>query len=95
MDIEELADLFTGQAGEVVQLDHVRLSLVLSREIIERSVELHEGFGFQREALFREHVRKAGAPADVVGLGMLASDWAALRLASRERLVSRGFDLPA
>jgi UDP-4-amino-4,6-dideoxy-N-acetyl-beta-L-altrosamine N-acetyltransferase len=56
---------------------------------------LHEGFGFKREALFRQHVRKAGEPADVVGLGMLASDWAHARAASRERLVGRGFDLPA
>jgi UDP-4-amino-4,6-dideoxy-N-acetyl-beta-L-altrosamine N-acetyltransferase len=56
---------------------------------------LHEGFGFQREALFREHVRKDGAPADVVGLGLLKADWAATRDASRARLISRGFDLPA
>jgi UDP-4-amino-4,6-dideoxy-N-acetyl-beta-L-altrosamine N-acetyltransferase len=56
---------------------------------------LHEGFGFRREALFRQHVRKDGAPADVVGLGLLASDWAAARAGSRERLVARGFDLPA
>jgi RimJ/RimL family protein N-acetyltransferase len=56
---------------------------------------LHEGFGFQREALFRQQVRKDGAPADVVGLGLLKSDWAVARAASRDRLVSRGFDLPA
>ena len=56
---------------------------------------LHEGFGFQREALFRQHVRKDGLPADVVGLGLLKSDWAATREASRARLTSRGFDLPA
>jgi UDP-4-amino-4,6-dideoxy-N-acetyl-beta-L-altrosamine N-acetyltransferase len=56
---------------------------------------LHEGFGFQREALFRRHVRKDGASTDVVGLGLLASDWAATRTASRERLVAKGFDLPA
>jgi len=56
---------------------------------------LHEGFGFRREALFRRHVRKDGAPADVVGLGLLASDWASTRGASRERLVAKGFDLPA
>jgi RimJ/RimL family protein N-acetyltransferase len=56
---------------------------------------LHEGFGFQREALFREHVRKDGAPADVVGLGLLKSDWSATREASRGRLIARGFDLPA
>ncbi len=56
---------------------------------------LHEGFGFQREALFRQHVRKDGAPADVVGLGLLKSDWAGARAASRSRLTLRGFDLPA
>jgi RimJ/RimL family protein N-acetyltransferase len=57
--------------------------------------KLHEGFGFQREALFRQHVRKDGVPADVVGLGLLASDWARQRQISRSRLVARGFDLPA
>jgi UDP-4-amino-4,6-dideoxy-N-acetyl-beta-L-altrosamine N-acetyltransferase len=56
---------------------------------------LHEGFGFQREALFREHVRKNGSLTDVVGLGLLARDWAQVRGASRARLVARGFDLPA
>ncbi|MBS0334355.1 MAG: UDP-4-amino-4,6-dideoxy-N-acetyl-beta-L-altrosamine N-acetyltransferase [Proteobacteria bacterium] len=56
--------------------------------------KLHEGFGFRREAHFREHVVKDGAPADVVGLGLLAAEWAAQRAASRERLIGRGFDLP-
>lgn len=56
---------------------------------------LHEGFGFQREALFRQHVRKDGELTDVVGLGLLKSDWAATRDASRTRLTARGFDLPA
>jgi len=54
---------------------------------------LHEGFGFRREALLREHVRKDGQPADVVGLGLLAADWAARRAASVERLRGRGFDV--
>lgn len=56
---------------------------------------LHQGFGFQREALFRQHVRKDGEPADVVGLGLLKSDWAMTREASRARLIAKGFDLPA
>lgn len=56
---------------------------------------LHEGFGFRREALFREQVRKDGELTDVVGLGLLKSDWATTREASRARLTSRGFDLPA
>ena len=53
--------------------------------------KLHEGFGFVREALFRDHVVKNGAPSDVVGLGMTAADWAAKREASAERLRGRGF----
>jgi len=57
--------------------------------------KLHEGFGFRREALFRQHVRKDGDLTDVVGLGLLKADWDATRAASRARLVSRGFDLPA
>jgi UDP-4-amino-4,6-dideoxy-N-acetyl-beta-L-altrosamine N-acetyltransferase len=56
---------------------------------------LHEGFGFRREALLRQHVRKAGVLTDVVGLGLLAQDWAQTREASRSRLASRGFDLPS
>lgn len=55
--------------------------------------KLHESFGFQREALFRQHVWKAGAPCDVVGLGLLAEDWAATREASRARLRSKGYVL--
>jgi RimJ/RimL family protein N-acetyltransferase len=54
---------------------------------------LHEGFGFTREALFRAHVIKDGAPSDVVGLGMTAKDWAERREASRERLKGRGFEV--
>jgi UDP-4-amino-4,6-dideoxy-N-acetyl-beta-L-altrosamine N-acetyltransferase len=55
--------------------------------------KLHEGFGFVREALFRAHVMKNGERADVVGLGLLASDWTDRREASRERLRGRGFEV--
>jgi UDP-4-amino-4,6-dideoxy-N-acetyl-beta-L-altrosamine N-acetyltransferase len=57
--------------------------------------KLHEGFGFVREAEFRQHVRKGGVPADVLGLGLLAQDWAGRRAASAERLRARGFEIPA
>jgi UDP-4-amino-4,6-dideoxy-N-acetyl-beta-L-altrosamine N-acetyltransferase len=56
--------------------------------------KLHESFGFRREALLRQHVVKAGQPMDVVGLGLLAEDWASVRPASLARLRGRGFDLP-
>lgn len=55
---------------------------------------LHEGFGFRREALLREHVRKDGGFTDVVGLGLLKSDWASAREASRVRLTARGYVMP-
>jgi UDP-4-amino-4,6-dideoxy-N-acetyl-beta-L-altrosamine N-acetyltransferase len=55
--------------------------------------KLHESFGFVREALFRAHVWKAGEPRDVVGLGVLAADWARQRPVSAARLAEKGFDL--
>ncbi|HEX5379980.1 MAG TPA: UDP-4-amino-4,6-dideoxy-N-acetyl-beta-L-altrosamine N-acetyltransferase [Phenylobacterium sp.] len=57
----------------------------------ERAWRMHEGFGFTREAFYRAHVWKAGRPCDVVGLAILADEWAALRPASVERLRARGF----
>jgi UDP-4-amino-4,6-dideoxy-N-acetyl-beta-L-altrosamine N-acetyltransferase len=52
--------------------------------------KLHESFGFVREALYRQHVFKDGRFQDVVGLGMLASDWAAARPAIEARLGAKG-----
>ena len=40
-------------------------------------IRLHERFGFTREAHLREHVAKG----DVVGLGLLAHEWPAVRAA--------------
>ena len=42
-------------------------------------IRLHERFGFKREARLREHVLKGGVARDVVGLGLLARDWPAVR----------------
>ena len=55
--------------------------------------KLHEGFGFVREAHFRQHVRKNGVLTDVLGLGLLATDWAQRREASAARLRARGFEV--
>lgn len=52
---------------------------------------LHMANGFQREALFRAHVVKAGQPRDVIGLGLLAEEWAAHRPKARARLLAKGF----
>jgi UDP-4-amino-4,6-dideoxy-N-acetyl-beta-L-altrosamine N-acetyltransferase len=48
--------------------------------------KLHEDFGFVREALFRDHVFKAGRFQDVVGLGMLRRDWEQARPRIEARL---------
>jgi UDP-4-amino-4,6-dideoxy-N-acetyl-beta-L-altrosamine N-acetyltransferase len=55
--------------------------------------KLHEGFGFRQEARLRDHVVKNGAREDVLGLGLLASDWAERRAGARERLVAKGYPL--
>lgn len=80
-------------------IEHVFSALGFSKLWCEVLVEneavwkLHESFGFRREALLRQHIWKNGAPRDVVGLGLLADDWAAVREASRERLRAKGYDL--
>lgn len=56
---------------------------------------LHMAHGFQREALLRAHVVKSGQPQDVVGLGLLAEDWAAHRATARLRLLDKGFSAEA
>jgi UDP-4-amino-4,6-dideoxy-N-acetyl-beta-L-altrosamine N-acetyltransferase len=53
---------------------------------------MHESFGFTREALFRDHVWKGGRFRDVIGLGLLAAEWAAARPACEARLRQRGID---
>jgi UDP-4-amino-4,6-dideoxy-N-acetyl-beta-L-altrosamine N-acetyltransferase len=80
------------QVFGALSLNKLWCEVLIGNEAVWR---LHEGFGFRREALFREHVRKDGVAADVVGLGLLKADWAEARSASRARLVARGFDLPA
>ncbi|HEY3695199.1 UDP-4-amino-4,6-dideoxy-N-acetyl-beta-L-altrosamine N-acetyltransferase [Phenylobacterium sp.] len=84
---------------EFFVLEHVFTTLGLNKLWCEVLVEneavwkLHQAFGFQREALLRQHAWKDGVPCDVVGLGLLAAEWAAVREDSRQRLQARG--LPA
>jgi UDP-4-amino-4,6-dideoxy-N-acetyl-beta-L-altrosamine N-acetyltransferase len=52
---------------------------------------MHLKYGFVQEARFRAHVLKGGAPQDVLGLGLLAEEWAAVRPAMAERLARMGF----
>lgn len=100
--VHYLADPITRGRGlgafvEVWLLDQTFRELGLNKlscEVMlenERAWKMHEGFGFTREAYYRAHVWKAGAPRDVVGLAMLAEDWAATREASVARLRAQGF----
>ncbi len=55
--------------------------------------KLHQKFGFKQEALLRAHIVKAGRPIDVMGLGLLAEDWAVVRPSMIERLVRLGYQV--
>ena len=87
-----------GSRIEYIVLRHVFEALRLNKlwcEVLldnEPVWKLHESFGFTREALFRQHVFKDGRFQDVVGLGMLASDWQAARPAIEARLRAKGHD---
>lgn len=85
-----------GQAVEFAVLDHVFHTLKLNKLWCEVFLDneavwrLHERFGFVREALFRAHVIKGGAPRDVVGLGLLAADWPKARADALTRFAEKG-----
>jgi UDP-4-amino-4,6-dideoxy-N-acetyl-beta-L-altrosamine N-acetyltransferase len=87
-----------GSRIEYIILRHVFEALGLNKlwcEVLldnEAVWKLHESFGFVREALYRQHVFKAGRFQDVVGLGMLRSDWQAARPAIEARLRAKGHD---
>jgi UDP-4-amino-4,6-dideoxy-N-acetyl-beta-L-altrosamine N-acetyltransferase len=54
--------------------------------------KLHQKFGFTIEARFRHHVVKNGQPQDVVGLGLLAQEWAQARAPILDKLRRMGFN---
>ncbi len=73
-----------------LKLDKLWCEVLASNEPVWKLHMLH---GFEREALFRGHVIKNGRRVDVVGLGLLAQDWAARRDDMAARLRARGFTL--
>jgi UDP-4-amino-4,6-dideoxy-N-acetyl-beta-L-altrosamine N-acetyltransferase len=86
-----------GAVVEFMVIDHVFKDLGLHKlwcEVLidnEAVWKLHESFGFVREALYRDHVWKAGRFQDVVGLGLLESDWTTVRPACATRLADKGY----
>ena len=89
-----------GAAVEYLVLGHVFERLVLNKlwcEVLAVNiavVRLHERFGFTREALFRDHVRKGGLFHDVVGMGLLRREWPEIKSAAEAQL-SRNWLLSA
>jgi UDP-4-amino-4,6-dideoxy-N-acetyl-beta-L-altrosamine N-acetyltransferase len=85
-----------GAQVEYIVLSHVFETAGLNKLWCEVLVEnaavirLHERFGFVREALFREHVFKAGRFQDVAGLGLLRREWRAGRPQIEARLRALG-----
>jgi UDP-4-amino-4,6-dideoxy-N-acetyl-beta-L-altrosamine N-acetyltransferase len=87
-----------GSAVEFMVIEHVFGPMGLNKLACEVLTEnesvwkLHMAFGFVREALYRDHVWKAGRFQDVIGLSLLARDWPAARPAAVERLQAKGYD---
>ena len=87
-----------GAGAEYILLQHVFETLKLNKLWCEVLIEnrsawgLHLSFGFQQEAHFRAHVCKGGRFRDVLGLGILADEWAAIRPACEARFKARGID---
>ena len=81
-----------GAAVEYLVLGHVFEGVGLNKlwcEVLADNkavVRLHERFGFSREALFRDHVRKGGVFQDVVGLGLLRREWPQVKAAAADQL---------
>ncbi len=95
----DIRDHGVGACVEYIVLRHVFERLELNKlwcEVLihnEAVWRLHESFGLRREADLRAHVRKAGALVDVVGFGLLRSEWPQVKAAAEARLQSRGIDL--
>ena len=81
-----------GAAVEYLVLGHVFEGRGLNKlwcEVLAGNaavVRLHERFGFTREALFRDHLRKGGVFQDVVGLGLLRREWPQVKAAAEDQL---------
>jgi UDP-4-amino-4,6-dideoxy-N-acetyl-beta-L-altrosamine N-acetyltransferase len=74
-----------GARVEFMVIDYVFNTLKLNKlrgEVFafnEKVLAMHEKFGFKREAYYREHCKKNGVYHDVVGIGLLKSEWEQVR----------------
>jgi UDP-4-amino-4,6-dideoxy-N-acetyl-beta-L-altrosamine N-acetyltransferase len=90
-----------GSAIEFAMLEYVFETLNLNKiwcEVLasnEPVIRLHERFGFQKEAKLRNHIRKKNAFVDVIGLGLLKTEWVRIREQLRTDLTSRNVQPPS
>lgn len=88
-----------GAYVELCVLDYVFGPMALNKLWCEVLVgntgvwRLHQSFGFETEATYRDHIFKGGQFHDVHGLAILADDWKRTREAAAERLASRGWNV--
>lgn len=55
-----------------LKLNKLRCEVFVSNDKV---INMHEKFGFRREAYYREHCVKGSQKLDVVGLALLQTDW--------------------
>ena len=64
----------------------------LKCEVIDfnsKVIQMHENFGFRREAFFRDHFLKNGTHHDVVGLSLLKRDWDKIKKSMDEKIYGK------
>lgn len=89
-----------GRAAQVLGLDRAFGELGLHKVFAEvmadndAALKAQAATGFRREGYLRGHVLKTGVARDVVLLGILASEWNALRETARRRLVEANLIAP-
>jgi len=57
---------------EDLQMNKLSCEVLVENKAV---INMHEKFGFRREAYFREHVIKNNVSHDVITLAMLKQDW--------------------
>lgn len=52
----------------------------------DKVIKMHEKYGFRREAYYREHCIKGNQKLDVVGLGLLKSEWEQIKELTKNKI---------
>lgn len=71
---------------EELKLNKLRCEVFVNNDMV---INMHESFGFRREAYYREHCIKEGVKLDAVGLAMLKSEWEFLKNILYEKVYNK------